>query len=702
VHGHLTMLLEIFLKKHQWMVDLQSSLDKVEELQTTKENIDIANVRHLLLHSQTTSDDVQEPLSGTQFLSDEIEKLKIEFSQQRTQLEQKHSQEIEHLRFYFQQQLKEKEERYTTEIIHLQGQLQNVSDSSPQFSDLSESQSEVSLQESDILNAVYEPVADISKMNESAVKEDKPINKCSGIIYQQLQNLRQALSAKYVEEVETLKKQHDTEILQLTIDLKEKYSHENATLKQELAKSKRGNMNGSFQEHSSLLRDIEEKKHMDINQLLEERYHERIEEEIARVIVEMTIAFAQKTELARLAAIKNGEIAEQQEDRENLDTEDSDHDGGRCMISEEHQHQLQSIDLTSQVEIQRALSEHDFSGVELVVIQSSETSLSTEKDDVPSLKHLDQNVPHVKTVVLKEDDYNQMVAMGAESAKLRLLYEERVEDMRQELVRQEQEYQQATEALRLSHMSQLERQMYDQEQLLAELHMLRTQLAETALVINENQATEREKMLLEELESLKKPCWKSTEKQDNATQTQLAQDETATQAESKDLTLEGGHVGEGHEESKDTPSTDLTSESLKKANKQLLKILFEIVKTTGAVEETIGRHVIGLLDKSGRQHSTSKLFAWSLEPENPKVERVIEIPIADHAVEVADTATAKDKSIWSGVAEERLDLPLPLTDVEFAGLNLNPEDEAQVLNISIRLQAAVEKLLEAINETSNQ
>lgn len=75
-------------------------------------------------------------------------------------------------------------------------------------------------------------------------------------------------------------------------------------------------------------------------------------------------------------------------------------------------------------------------------------------------------------------EQNQIAAMGAEAAKYKQMYEERVEEMSQELVRQEQEYQQAAEALRLAHTAQLERQMYDQEQLLAEVHRLRAQLAE--------------------------------------------------------------------------------------------------------------------------------------------------------------------------------------------------------------------------------
>ncbi|XP_031409753.1 A-kinase anchor protein 9-like isoform X2 [Meleagris gallopavo] len=57
-----------------------------------------------------------------------------------------------------------------------------------------------------------------------------------------------------------------------------------------------------------------------------------------------------------------------------------------------------------------------------------------------------------------------------------------------------------------------------------------------------------------------------------------------------------------------------------------------------------------------------------------------------------------DISMWSGAAEEGL-LSQHLAE---SGVELDPENEELVLNISSRLQAAVEKLLEAINETSNQ
>lgn len=71
-----------------------------------------------------------------------------------------------------------------------------------------------------------------------------------------------------------------------------------------------------------------------------------------------------------------------------------------------------------------------------------------------------------------------MAASDMETSSQLLIYEERLEDMRQELVRQYQEHQQATELLRQGHMQQMERQKENQEQLLAELESLKVQLAE--------------------------------------------------------------------------------------------------------------------------------------------------------------------------------------------------------------------------------
>ena len=58
--------------------------------------------------------------------------------------------------------------------------------------------------------------------------------------------------------------------------------------------------------------------------------------------------------------------------------------------------------------------------------------------------------------------------------------------------------------------------------------------------------------------------------------------------------------------------------------------------------------------------------------------------------------------MWSKVTEEGTELSKRLVRSGFAGTEIDPENEELMLNISSRLQAAVEKLLEAISETSSQ
>lgn len=61
-----------------------------------------------------------------------------------------------------------------------------------------------------------------------------------------------------------------------------------------------------------------------------------------------------------------------------------------------------------------------------------------------------------------------------------------------------------------------------------------------------------------------------------------------------------------------------------------------------------------------------------------------------------------DNSMWTKVTEEGTDLSERLVRSGFAGTEIDPENEELMLGISSRLQAAVEKLLEAISETSSQ
>lgn len=52
--------------------------------------------------------------------------------------------------------------------------------------------------------------------------------------------------------------------------------------------------------------------------------------------------------------------------------------------------------------------------------------------------------------------------------------------------------------------------------------------------------------------------------------------------------------------------------ALQKANNKLVKILLEVAKTTAAAEETIGCHVLGILDRSSKGQPAASLL-WRSE-----------------------------------------------------------------------------------------
>ncbi|XP_072010397.1 A-kinase anchor protein 9 isoform X4 [Engystomops pustulosus] len=709
---NLETLLERFLKEYKQMRDLSSAV-KTGDHQAAGEDREIPLVAPILIHSKNTAlsqSGVQEALISP---SEEVERLKLEFGEQRSQLEDKHTRDIQHLRSYFQQQLKENEDRFSTEIIHLQEQLQDATAGSPETRELYKPEVAVELgsEEFAIFQSLITPSSDLLKIEDPAQMGDHSLRQPFGPIYHQLQTLRQALYSKYVEEVNALKKQHEAELDQLRAQLTKERDKESEALKQEiirLTNAKHEILHGSFQE-TPLYPIPEEKEPEDLNQLVEERFQEKMEEEVARVIVEMAIAFAQQTELARLASLKDAtEHRESPEERSETPAEKAEQDD------------------------QKLQDEASLEGSPVTPTEHPEDCFSEDTSQV-----LDP-LPKEKTVVLNEEDYNHMVAMGAEGAKFKQMYEEKVEDMRQELVRQEQEYQQAAEALRLAHAAQLERQMYDQEQLLLEVHRLRAQLVEDASVMSDPQATDREQQLLAELETLRVTCaeletlrvtcaeletlrvtcaeletlgvtraevsgrGQARPLQDSSSQTQ--DERRLLQPESKEQDWEC-EQGDGEPRADEgNLSSDVTGDSrksLKRTNKHLLKILLEVVKTTGAVEETIGRHVVSLLEKSGRRQSASKVHVWSAEPED--LEAACPAAINITAPNDGDVGVGVEGAgIWSESSPEELDVPLQLTEEGFSGSDLSPDEEAQILNISIRLQAAVEKLLEAINDTSNQ
>ncbi|NXV75387.1 AKAP9 protein, partial [Atlantisia rogersi] len=452
-----------------------------------------------------------------------------------------------------------------------------------------------------------------------------------------------------------------------------------------------------------LASEIEMQNDVDAVQLLEKQYQERLEEEIAKVIVSMSVAFARQTELSRIARQEEEEAAQSQtvhqqgllfEIKKQCTEEEVDGPLRKAADrGSKPEDELTSLckELTEESGEISSLGEqlHSSSKPGCILGQTRHESEISE-----------ELFSHVKGLTMEETPhYSEMTASDKETSSQLMLYEERLEDMRQELVRQYQEHQQATELLRQGHMQQMERQKENQEQLLAELESLKVQLAEHVSMENDTLVAERERMLLEELESLKQRSVPGKERvfcelRNNSTQTE---NENENQNDVREQIFEDEDGGRKPDE---TSSALLSKERhiFQKANEKLMKILLEVVKTTAAMEETIGHHVLGLLDRAGKVQP-SKPAGWDTEAEE-SVKSCIRVGYEKESSSSYHGNSMRDDDInlWSGAADEGL-LSHHLAE---SGVEIDPENEELILNISSRLQAAVEKLLEAISETSSQ
>ncbi|KAG5842995.1 hypothetical protein ANANG_G00183780 [Anguilla anguilla] len=143
---------------------------------------------------------------------------------------------------------------------------------------------------------------------------------------------------------------------------------------------------------------------------------------------------------------------------------------------------------------------------------------------------------------------------------------------------------------------------------------------------------------------------------------------------------------------------------LRRANRNLRQVLSDVLKTTAATEETIGHYMEGLLDASAGKQPAPR--ASGQRPSAGAFQDYSShnagaggggdaLPGGCHGsrAEVGDD----DASAWSGGTESDEGLSsLP------TGAEPRLENEEYLMNISSRLQAAVEKLLVAITETTNQ
>ncbi|XP_037649678.1 A-kinase anchor protein 9 isoform X2 [Sebastes umbrosus] len=277
----------------QLQVLLRADGDKMTELQEAYDELKSSSEREisdLLMQvsssSRSTSKDPEErPGAPSTSLAKELQRLKAEEQEKQLQLEESHRQEVERLRAHYQQQAAESEERYATELFMLQQRLQEVTgtqtlDSAP------ESSGETMEEHGDELKELVE-----EELSEGGVEPRWPVR--SPGLTAQLQALRKALYHKYVQEVAALKEQHNRELRRLT---DEKEQGRRTEERQEERGGRDRDLNGINGAGSS-----SESLGAAGQVALEDKQHsERIEEEVAKAIVQMSVEFAQQIELARI------------------------------------------------------------------------------------------------------------------------------------------------------------------------------------------------------------------------------------------------------------------------------------------------------------------------------------------------------------------------------------------------------------------
>ncbi|XP_028925878.1 A-kinase anchor protein 9 isoform X3 [Ornithorhynchus anatinus] len=437
----------------------------------------------------------------------------------------------------------------------------------------------------------------------------------------------------------------------------------------------------------------EDEPDADVVRQLERRYQERLEEEVAKVIVSMSVAFAQQSERARLSGLREAHAPGRRthapfrpeqslaSEMELADGEPAPPPWGAHVST--FQEELKALS--------QGLSEDESRKILVLGSERGDGELELEARELACAGRV---FPRDQDFVLKDT-----MRHDVPEASLQLrLHEEKLEDLRQELVRQCEEHQQVTERLRQAHMRQMERQREDQEQLQEEIHRLNRQLAQSSSVDTENLVSERERVLLEELESLKQRALAGREQlcfqvHSRSTQTQLTQEEPDLSEEAQEP-IPGGEERERNAEDVAPDGLSAERHALRQANRRLLKGLLEVAKTTVAAEETIGRHVLGLLNRSG----------GGPPAEGPTPPRPCEThPEGEPAAPFLEReGPGRAPGPWTEAPGGGEDLCQLVLRSGSAGPDVGPESEELALNVSSRLQAAVGKLLDAINTTSDQ
>ncbi|KAM6899994.1 LOW QUALITY PROTEIN: A-kinase anchor protein 9 [Xenentodon cancila] len=309
LYRNLQQVRERIEQEHRQLSQLQTLLkaegNKITELQTSYDDLksrsekEISDLQvQVVTLSSSSSGDLEERDGAALSFSMELERLKTEAQEKQLRLEESHRQEMERLRAHYQQQATETEERYATELFVLEHRLQDTTGAETFYSASESSAMRVEEHSQELKDLSEE------ELSEGGVELHWSI-RSSGLTAQ-LQALRKALYHKYLQEVGALKEQHSSELRRVKEEREEESKRQTSREHREwdlLSAVSTGSSSETF-------RVVEERRHQ-----------ERVEEEVAKAIVKMSVEFAQQTELARIKkhACRKSASMQTQSDEEDME-----------------------------------------------------------------------------------------------------------------------------------------------------------------------------------------------------------------------------------------------------------------------------------------------------------------------------------------------------------------------------------------------
>ncbi|XP_065139904.1 A-kinase anchor protein 9 isoform X3 [Paramisgurnus dabryanus] len=521
----------------------------------------------------------EEFMSVPQGVRGQSAELKVEFEE----LGERHREEIERLKIYYHQQMKDTEERCSAEVLLLKRRLQERTGGEDLFS----------------TSSVCPPL--------TSVKHEHPQD-------------QESLSVDVEVELASAGLSHELQAQQ-----KAQYESSCKRLERNVQEHQM-----SFHPEDTDLRHLQEKHHREL-----------LEEEIAKVIVQMSVEFAQHTEHTRLS---------------------------------KRARETSTSTQTQNTETEQRLTDEQSDAVSMATAQSC-TQSSDEEQPITQHRPEDDEEEHRETPPeLPDDDEDEQQQRPVVLA----------EDFSSELIQQEEEHTRVLEALRASHTHQMEFLQEHNTQLTAQIHTLNQQLLQ-----------QREQELLKERERLRDDqTYPSMQSSSTQTEQRREEDEEETKSDGRERPLTS------HQPAQDSTSDIITTERdlLRKANSRLRLVLIDVLKTTAAAEETIGRHVEGILQSSCKGQLKATRPAEDFKPYSG--------PLRDAFSESfhGSETGADDVTMFSGETDEGLGMSQRSQGVELQlqEAELQLEREEYLMSISTRLQSAVEKLLNTITETTTE